>query len=475
MLETISNVTEPNAELCNKPLCMMDELDGIIESSFDGIYVTDHLGKTLRVNQAYLDITGLNKEDVIGVNMKVLVEKKIFDRSASLNVIETGEPISLIQKIHNGATIMASAKPLRDRRGNIYRVVTTVRDLTELNRLRIKLNEVGSLKKQYKKELEDLKNKRLSNPSMVSLSHAMRKVVDLALRMGSVDSTILIQGESGTGKEVIASLIHNNSVRKDNPFIKINSTAIPEHLLESELFGYAAGAFTGANKAGKKGLIEAANNGTLLMDEIGDLPASFQVKLLRVIQEKQIRRVGETTSREIDVRFLFATHQDLAELVKRQKFREDLFYRLNVVPIKIPSLRERKEDILILAQELLTKFCQKYQKVKKLCPSMFPIFTEYRWPGNVRELENMMEYLVVTSFDEIITISDLPEDFSDIVTKPFFLKSFPNGTLKDILSHVEEEVLKTAKRKYKTTRKIGEALGIDQSSVVRKLKKFNLG
>lgn len=473
MLQEISELEHISSQLKSTRL-IMEELDGIIESSFDGIYVTDNQGKTLRVNKAYLSITGLKEENIIGVNMKELVEQKIFDQSASLSVLKTGKSISIIQKIHNGATVMASAKPLRDSNGCISRVVTTVRDLTELNKLRDELNAADSLKNQYQKELHELKQKLPRKNSVIIRSPAMQKVLNLALRLGSVDSTVLIQGESGTGKEVIAEIIHHNSSRKNQPFIKINCTAIPENLLESELFGYTSGAFTGASKNGKEGLIAAANNGTLLLDEVGDLPAQLQVKLLRVIQEKQIRRIGDNTPRNIDVRFLAATNQNLLEMIKQKSFREDLYYRLNVVPMEIPPLRERKEDILFMAQEFLQNFCKQHNQTKKLCPSTFSVLTNYSWPGNVRELENMMERLVVISSKEIITPQDIPDALGASLPDSVKLEEHKEKTLKEILAKVEASVLKSAFQKYKTTRQVANALGIDQSNVVRKLKKLGI-
>lgn len=453
---------------------LTEELEGIIESALDGIYVTDGSGVTLRVNQSYERITGLGREDLIGRSMRELVKNKIFDQSTSIKVLETGRPATLIQKIHNGATVMVSGNPLRDASGNIVRVVTTVRDLTELNRLRDELNAVGDLKSRYEDELRQLRRATLSGDEIIVHSAPMKAVFDLSSRLSGVDSTVLIHGESGVGKEVVAEFIHHNSPRRAKPFIKINCTAIPEQLLESELFGYVRGAFTGANKEGKPGLFEAAEGGTLLLDEIGDLPPTLQVKLLRVIQDKQTRRIGDNTPRFTNVRLLAATNHNLPDMVEKKMFREDLYYRLNVVPIHVPPLRERKEDILFMVQAFLKKYCARHNKTKELHPTIMPRLLDHPWPGNVRELENIMERLVVTSPGTVITLEDLPSFLRDAGGNGAAALALSGKTLKDILEEVEGKVLREALARHKTTRKAAEALGIDQSSVVRKAQKLGL-
>lgn len=472
-LHEISDLEEISSEL-ESVHSLSKELEGIIESASDGIYVTNAEGVTLRVNKSYERITGLNRNDVLGKSMYDLVENKVFNQSTTIRVLETGEPATLIQKIHNGATVMVSGNPLRDATGKITGVVTTVRDLTELNRLRDELSVVGDLKSRYENELKQLKRKTLHGDEIIARSALMEAVFDLSMRLASVDSTVLIQGESGVGKEVVAEFIHANSSRKDNPFIKINCAAIPEQLLESELFGYVRGAFTGANREGKAGIFEAADGGSLLLDEIGDLPATLQVKLLRVIQDKQTRRIGDNIPRFINVRLLAATNQNLANLVEQKLFREDLYYRLNVVPIHVPPLRERKEDILFMVQAFLKKFCERHHRNKELHPAVMPKLLDYSWPGNVRELENIMERLVVTSPGDIITLDDLPLFLKKREGSGSAELALEGKTLKEILEDVEGKVLRDALLKYKTTRRVAAALGMDQSSVVRKAGKLGL-
>ena len=472
-LHEISELEQISSELLSVKL-LTEELEGIIDSAFDGIYVTDSKGVTVRVNKSYERITGLKREEVVGHSMYELVEKKVFDQSTSIRVLETGKPATLIQKIRNGATVMVSGNPLLDAGGNITRVVTTVRDLTELNRLRDELNAVGNLKSRYEDELRQLKPKTLRGDDIIVHSAAMEAVFDLSSRLSSVDSTVLIQGESGVGKEVVAEFIHSSSPRKDKAFVRINCAAIPEQLLESELFGYVRGAFTGANREGKPGLFEAADGGTLLLDEIGDLPATLQVKLLRVIQDRQTRRIGDNTPRFIDVRLIAATNHNLAEMVRKKQFREDLYYRLNVVPIHVPPLRERKEDVLFMVQAFLQKFCERHHRVKELHPAVMPRLLDYSWPGNVRELENIMERLVVTSQGSVIGVEDLPSFLRNVESAGATPLALSGKTLKDILDEVEAAVLRDALARHKTTRKVAEVLGIDQSSVVRKARKLGL-
>ncbi len=474
-LHDVSELEQISNELLSVRM-LTEELNGIIESSFDGIYVTDGEGKTLRVNKAYERISGLRASDVVGYTMQELVEQHIFDQSSTIGVLATKAPCTVIQKIRGNTTVMASGTPVYDNAGQMVRVVTTVRDLTELNNLRDKLEAADTLKVRYEEELRELKHKLGQDENSPSAhSPAMQHVLALALRLGSVDSTVLIQGESGVGKEWIAGIIHNNSNRQGKPFIKVNCAAIPEALLESELFGYIRGAFTGASKTGKSGLFEAAEGGTILLDEIGDVPLSLQVKLLRVLQERQTRRVGDTHPRDIDVRIIAATNHNLAGLVETGRFRQDLFYRLNVVPIVVPPLRERREDIVFMAQQFLQKFCQRHSRKKELHPSTLPMLAAYSWPGNVRELENLMERLVVTSLKPIIGVDDLPASMRQAELSSYQISLNIEGkSLKEILDMVEAKTLQQAFIQHKSTRKVAKALNIDQSSVVRKSKKLNL-
>lgn len=297
--------------------------------------------------------------------------------------------------------------------------------------------------------------------------------MQLALRLASVDSTVLITGESGVGKGVIAKLLHENGARKEFPFITVNCGAIPESLIESELFGYERGAFTGSRIEGKKGLFEAAQKGTIFLDEISELPLNLQVKLLQVIQDREFTRVGGVNRIPVDVRIISATNKDLHLLVKSGKFREDLYYRLNVVPINVPPLRERPEDILPLIQSNLEKYNNQLGENKTLEPAALAVLLHYSWPGNIRELQNIVERLILTTRDNLITEENLPV-FIRTSAEAQPVQSMEHTSLRASMERAEKEVLTRALAEYKSTRAIAKALQVSQPTIVRKLHKYGL-
>ncbi|MDQ1239872.1 MAG: hypothetical protein QG577_2058, partial [Thermodesulfobacteriota bacterium] len=312
------------------------QLEAIFESSYDGFYITDGNATTIRVNSAYERITGLLRQDVIGRNMRDLVQEKVFDHSVTLAVLEKGHQLTLMQTVKGNKQVMVTGTPVFDENGNIVLVVTTVTDITLLNRLRSELEESRRISSLYYQSLLEHQKYEHALQDMVVKSSAMMQVVQKAIKVSGVDTSVLLNGESGVGKSMLARIIHLMSPRKENPLVKINCGAIPEPLMESELFGYRKGAFTGASPEGKAGLIEAAHKGTVFLDEIGDLTPAMQVKLLQVIEEKSFTRVGGTQLTSVDVRIIAATNMDLKQMVREGKFREDLYYRLNVIPIHEP-------------------------------------------------------------------------------------------------------------------------------------------
>lgn len=344
---------------------LQQEYQAIFESSYDGITITDKHGTILRINPAGERVEGLSSKDVVGKYVQELVDLGIYSESATIKALEKRVPVTILQKVPSGKEIIATGTPIFED-GEIIRVITNSRDITELNNLKRELSQAHQLAEKYQSELEFLRLEQMKTEDVVVHSPEMKKIVTLATRVAPVDSTVLIQGESGVGKGVFSKLIHNNSRRKNGPFIKIDCGSIPESLLESELFGYEKGAFTGASKEGKIGLIELANGGTLFLDEIGEVPLNLQVKLLRVLQDREIVRVGGNSAIPVDIRIIAATNRELETMVKEKSFREDLYYRLNVVPIFIPPLRERKGDIQPLVVNSLDKFNRKYKFEKKL-------------------------------------------------------------------------------------------------------------
>ncbi|MEW6244320.1 MAG: sigma 54-interacting transcriptional regulator [Bacillota bacterium] len=451
---------------------LQEEFDAIFRSSNDGIFIADGNGTVIRINKASERIDDVRAEEVLGKNMRDLVAQGFYSESVTLKVIETGAPVTILQKTKTGKEIMATGTPLY-KNGELYRVVVNSRDITELNALKNALRDEQYRTERIKCELNYLRKVYTRNDTPVFRSAQMEKVFDLALRVAGVDSTVLIQGESGVGKEVVSKFIHMNSARKDKPFIKIDCSGIPESLLESELFGYEKGAFTGASKTGKLGLIELANEGTLFLDEIGELHLNLQSKLLRVIQDREICRLGGIKTIPVDIRVIAATNRKLEDMIRANLFREDLYYRLNVVPIFVPPLRERRADI----QPLLTYFIDRYNKrfgyAKTFDPEAVGILLDYDWPGNVRELENMVERLIVTTTGDVIRVDDLPVAPRRTRDSGFFLKDRGLG-LAEIVTQCERDLLLKVMASASSTYEMARILKIDVSTVRRKLKKHKV-
>ncbi len=452
-----------------------EELDAVFESSYDGLYITDGNGKTLRLNKAFEMIMGVNSREFLGKNVSQIEEEGIVSKSVSLEVLKRKELVTIIQQTKAGKTTLATGNPVFDEKGNIVRVVSNVRDITELNMLKQKLEQFQGLRQHYENQLRTLRLQYTGSQTLVVKSAQMRDLLDIVMRLAKFDSTILISGESGTGKELIAETIHNNSKRNKGPFIRVNCGAIPETLLESELFGYESGAFTGAKKEGRAGYFEMAADGTLFLDEIGDLPFNLQVKLLRFLQNKEITRVGGGKSIKVDARILTATNRNLIEMVKKKEFREDLYYRLNVIPVYIPPLRERKEDIPSLVVHFLQLFNRKYRINKRISPDVVELFIRHEWPGNVRELENLIERLVVITTKELINVKDLPsylgEGAEPSVSHVMVSSIIP---LQEAVESVEKQLLERVYAKYSTTRQMARELKVNASTVVRKAAKYGI-
>ncbi|MGG4268445.1 sigma-54 interaction domain-containing protein [Peribacillus simplex] len=447
-------------------------LNAIIENSYDGIYITDQNGVTLYTNSAIERITGIPKEYYIGKSVDQLIKRGILNASVTHKVVKLKRTVSVVQDNYAGKETLITGSPVFNAEGEIEQVVTNIRDLSDLNELMHELTKVNELNNQYKQEIEKLR-KITSKDGVVFVSDKMKMIYEIAERISDIDATVLILGETGVGKDVLARNIYNRSIRsKKGDFIKINCGAIPADLLESELFGYEGGAFTGANQKGKPGMFELAESGILFLDEVGELPLQLQVKLLRALQEREIQRIGGTKPKKIDVRIIAATNRNLSEMVKSGDFREDLFYRLNVIPITIPPLRERREDILALIDLFLTKANEQYKFSKEIDSRLKEYFYQHDWPGNVRELINIVERLVVMTDNQILSINDLPEEYQpENRNQPNRNSSL---TLKEAVERAEKEILTKAAQTYQTTYEIAEALDSSQATIVRKLKKYRL-
>ncbi|MFZ5634408.1 MAG: sigma-54 interaction domain-containing protein [Bacillota bacterium] len=436
------------------------ELEAIIESSSDGIFVTDGEGVVLRVNKAYEQITGYTADRLIGKSMHQLIAEGLFERSVSLEAIYHKKPFTTERKGVSGNTLLVTGRPILNERGEVFRVVVSVRDFNELNRLRHEVQYQRALAQHFAAEL-NIQRVRGNGNKLVAKSPAMIQVVELAARVAQFHTTVLLLGESGVGKEVVARFIHDNSPRRDKPFIKVNCAAIPETLLETELFGYAPGAFTGATREGKPGLFELAHRGSILLDEIVELPLSLQAKLLRVLQEPEITRVGETKPRRIDVRVITATNKNIADEVERGRFRGDLFFRLNVVPINIPPLRERTEDIIPLVALFSQRLQEKYGTNKVFTAEVLKRFLGYHWPGNVRELENLVERLFVVVPGKEIDLSYV-DTFQHKAAGSSAARVMVHNLmpLKEAVAEVERQLIEKALAVFGSSYKAAEVLKV---------------
>ncbi|MGZ0085890.1 sigma-54 interaction domain-containing protein [Caldibacillus thermoamylovorans] len=449
------------------------ELDAILKSSNDNIVIADENGIILRASPNCLSIYGKDVSYLVGKSVYQLEKENVFCPSVTARVLREKKEVQLMQQTATGRVVMATGVPVFDHQNRLVRVISFSHDLTELERLKEDYEKLRKQMEHYQMEIEELKPEHI-----VIQSKAMERIWKLVHRVAQSDATVLFLGESGVGKNVFARSLHLHSPRRNEPFIEVNCSAIPESLFESEMFGYEKGSFTGAQKTGKPGLIELADKGTLFLDEIGELPLSMQAKLLKVLQEKKVIRVGGIKERTVDFRLIASTNQNLAEMVKQGKFRQDLFYRLHVIPIYVPSLRERKEDIFMLAQYFLKKFNQKYQMDKYFHPSIVDHLVQYDWPGNVRELENMIERLVITSETRAIYPEYLPfaiQKYPEAITSDQSLeKRNEPSTLKEAIEQVERQWLLRAVKQCKTTYEMADYLGISQPTVVRKLKKYGV-
>ena len=451
------------------------ELDTIINSSSDGLWICDADANVIRINPASERINKIQSKDVIGSNMRDLVNRSMFDKSATLEVLRTASTVNMLQN-RDGRKLITTGTPVFDSSGKVIRVVVSERDITEIDTLQRALEEQEVIKDQFRSQILEMQRQQLKHHKIIAHSPNMVKALSQAIKVSSVESTVLILGESGVGKGLFADLIHKISARSGRPLIKINCGAIPDSLIESELFGYEKGAFTGAQSAGKPGYFELADGGILFLDEIAELPLSSQVKLLRFLEDGRIIRLGSTKERKVNVRILAATHRNLEKMVDEGKFRLDLYYRLKVIPIYVPSLQERKDCILPLLLHYIDFFGNKHNTAKRLSRAATDTILSYSFPGNVRELINLCERLVVMSETELIDLRDLPIDIAKTdqgisTTMPTWL---PNTTMHMAIENTEKTLLVQALKEHGNQIDIAAALGISQPTVARKLKKYSL-
>lgn len=457
-----------------------DIINELIDGISMGIWITDEKGVVLIINQTCVETGGYPKEEIIGKTTEELLESGyILHESSVLNAIRTGEKASIVQGIGIGGNILATSVPLYTN-GKIDIVVCAEKNITDVVKLQ---NLLASQKKEQlllRSELDSIKEKmrmeRTIEDEMIAESQYMLHIMQIASDIGPMDSTVIISGESGVGKEMVANRIVQQSKRADGPFVTVNCSAIPETLMESEFFGYEKGAFTGADVRGKIGLFEQADKGTIFLDEIGEVPIQMQGKLLRVIQEGVIRRIGAEEEKKIDVRIIAATNRNLKNEMLEGNFRQDLYYRLNVFPIEIPPLRERKEDIAPLARHFLNKINERYRMNKSITQGAIVELEKYDWPGNVRELGNIIERLALNGHSDVISTMQVSRFLTaeTSVTGEEKKGKLWNGNLGDLVGEYEKHILMDVLEDSSSATQAARKLGIDKSTMLRKMKKYNI-
>jgi PAS domain S-box-containing protein len=451
-------------------------IDSILDVLSDGIYISDREGYTLKVNTMYERLIGLKKEDLIGRRVQDLVKEGVFDVVLNPQIVKTGQPATSVQTTKKGQKLILNGHPIFDGEGQVALVVTFVRDVTVMSQLREQIVSQKKLLEQFRTSVQYINEESIQKFPMNGFkSREMLHLNKLIAKLAATDATVLILGETGVGKEFFARSIHRASPRGDKTFFKLDCSTIPENLIESELFGYASGAFSGANIKGKPGLCEMADQGTLFLDEVGELPLNMQVKLLRLLQDQEIIPVGSTRVKKVDVRIIAATNRELEKEVEQSHFRSDLYYRLRVAVLSIPPLRERREDIMPLANYFLEKYAAKYRKERRFGPEIEDIFIRHRWPGNIREMENLIESLVVTCDRTVIETPDLGScmlnEAWDRKHNLFESMDIGDKSLKEIVRDLERDILQGALEIHGSMAKVAELLKIDRSTIFRKLKR----
>lgn len=435
----------------------LDTLVKILDYSSDEIFVLDKNMKIIYVNDACKKHYGLDKEDVLGKKSVELVENGYWTPSIFPEIFNKKEPFVVKQKTILGAELLTSAVPILNEENEVELVVTTAREMQSYKIIKAR------------EESLDTAEQPESPFAIITNNEKMKNVLKFSQKVALANSTILILGESGTGKSVLAQYIHENSKRKNGPFLTINCAAIPAELMESELFGYTAGAFTNASKSGKKGLIESVEGGTLFLDEIGDMPLPLQAKMLQVIQDKKFIPIGGNKEKKVNVRIIAATNKNLADMVANKTFREDLYYRLNVVDIHMPPLRERPDDIVPLTYNFLYKFNRMYEVNKLISEECLEWLTYFSWSGNVRQLENLIEKLVITS-EDVIGIEDLPEGIYTHGKRQ--IEQTTPSSLNEAVEQAKRETVRFSYKLNQSSRKVAADLQISQTQAAKLIREY---
>ncbi|HBH0241387.1 TPA: sigma 54-interacting transcriptional regulator, partial [Clostridioides difficile] len=454
----------------------------ILEASHDEICVSDDKGIIIYCNKAFEENYGLKKEDILGKNVSFLEDSGYSTKSPIPIVLKTKTKFSLEQDTQTGKKLIITATPIFDENGNLEFTVENCRDITELNNIKNKLEDTKKQVKKYKSEVETLYRTALRIEDTVIMDGiVMRPIINTVNHVSKTDVSVLLLGESGTGKSSLARYIHHNSNRSNGPFITINCATISPQLLESELFGYTSGAFTGASTKGKVGLVELANGGTLFLDEIGDIPQNLQAKFLQLIQDRTFTPVGSLKNKKVDIRIISATNVDLVSKVKEKKFREDLYYRLNVIEIKLPPLRERRDNLVEIIKYYFNRYSSDFNLNKTISKEAMDAIANYRFPGNIRELQNIIQKILLTCTDNHITIDDLPNiltknihitnngnkthisQINKVIISDSKSTNYKNKNFDTLIKEYEKNIILDAYEKFGSSYKVAKHLEISQS------------
>lgn len=459
-----------------------------LDKSMMGVCIADAQGHYLYSNKAHADFSGYSGDMMKNMNASEVSRLLEFEESSTLAVLKSKKEVYIDQTLKSrDLSLLVKGVPYFDSNNEVKYVISNIMDVSKVQALKQEIEQERQEKAILNQQVEMLKEhlEQYTSPNdLIFKSSVMQNLMDQVRLLDNADATVLILGESGTGKEMLARVLHEKSDRRDKPFYKLNCSAIPESLMESELFGYEAGAFTGGSPKGKKGILEYANHGTVLLDEIGTLPLFLQSKLLRVLQEREFTRIGGHEPIKIDIRFIAATNSDLLQLVQENKFRMDLYYRLNVIPLRIPPLRERIDDIPLLIHYFMDKFNKKYHKEKTISSEAISAMIRMKYEGNVRELENLVERLVLLSSGITIQYKHLQtlnlgvqdkiplNEIPDTVPKDITYDDIKERSWKELMEEYEGKILKLYKDQFDSTYKIARLLKVNQSTIHRKLARI---
>jgi len=458
-------------------------LEVLLDALYADVMIADANGVIHYVSNYSAQLYGLPKDSFLGRSVNELEKSGVFTPSATRLVLESGQRVSIVQHVSDDVKVLVTAVPIFDEAQRLLRVVSYTHNLNDLIHFKENLAALQRDMDRVHGELELLRQREMNHiipgsgfPHTI-INQRMRAFLDALARVAATDVTVLLLGETGVGKSMYARHAHQLSARSTGPFIELNCATIPEALFESELFGYQPGAFTGASKTGRMGMFELANGGTIFLDEVGEIPLSMQAKLLKVIQEKSFVRVGGLSETKSDFRLLAATNRDLKKLVDDGQFREDLYFRLNVVPLHVPPLRLRKEDIARLVREFVEKFNARYHRDVQFSQPVYLCLEGYSWPGNVRELEHFVERMIVTSESALVDEDALPWEFRQRDMKIPYARDDKRATsmsLKSMLAQYEKQLLAETRRTGLSTTQIAKKFGMSQATVVRKLQKYGI-